>query len=189
MFTTQGGVDIEEVAEKTPDALVRLHVDPLEGFQPWQARRLIYGAGVEDPSEQKQIAAIVGKLYDGVRRLRRDALRDQPADRDAGRRGEGARLQVHGRRQRALQASRTLRRCATSRRTRPDERAARAKDVTYVKLDGQVGILGNGAGLGMSTLDVVALAGGAAGELLRPRRRRRRAGVVDALEIITATRR
>ena len=64
MFTTQGGMDIEEVAEKTPDALVRLHVDALEGFQPYQARRLIYGAGVEDPGEQKQIAAIVGKLYD-----------------------------------------------------------------------------------------------------------------------------
>ena len=49
MFTTQGGVDIEEVAETNPDALVRLHVDPLEGFQPYHARRLIYGAGVEDP--------------------------------------------------------------------------------------------------------------------------------------------
>ena len=64
MFTTQGGVDIEQVAEESPDALVRLHVDPLEGFQPWQARRLVYGAGVEDPNEQKQILAIVGKLYD-----------------------------------------------------------------------------------------------------------------------------
>ena len=63
MFTTQGGVEIEQVAEENPDALVRLHVDPLEGFQPWIARRLIYGAGVEDPSEQKQIAAIVEKLY------------------------------------------------------------------------------------------------------------------------------
>ena len=39
MFTTQGGVDIEEVAATSPDALVRLHVDPFEGFQPWQARR------------------------------------------------------------------------------------------------------------------------------------------------------
>ena len=83
MFTTQGGVDIEEVAASSPDALVRLHVDPFEGFQPWHARRLIYGAGVDDPDEQKQIAAIVGKLYDGVRRVRRDALRDQPADRHA----------------------------------------------------------------------------------------------------------
>ena len=43
---------------------MKLHVDPLEGFQPWQARRLVYGAGVEDAGEQKQIAAIVGQLYD-----------------------------------------------------------------------------------------------------------------------------
>src|SRR3984893_606560 len=63
MFTTQGGVEIEQVAEESPDALVRLHVDPLEGFQPWVARRLVYGGGVEDPSEQKQIASIVEKLY------------------------------------------------------------------------------------------------------------------------------
>src|SRR5206468_3792952 len=63
MFTTQGGVEIEQVAEENPDALVRLHIDPLEGFQPWVARRLVYGGKVEDPSEQKQIAAIVQQLY------------------------------------------------------------------------------------------------------------------------------
>src|SRR3954453_18942655 len=63
MFTTQGGVEIEEVAENNPDALVRLHVDALEGYQPWIARRLVYGAGVEDPSEQKQLADIIAKLY------------------------------------------------------------------------------------------------------------------------------
>ena len=61
MLTTEGGVDIEEVAASKPDALARLHVDPLEGFQPWQARRLIYGAGIDDPSEQKQILAIIGR--------------------------------------------------------------------------------------------------------------------------------
>src|SRR5256714_2414648 len=64
MFTTEGGVDIEEVAATKPEALVRLHVDPLEGFQPWQARRLVFGSGVDDPGEQKQIAALVGQLYD-----------------------------------------------------------------------------------------------------------------------------
>src|SRR5207244_13553249 len=63
MFTTQGGVEIEEVAANDPDALVRLHVDPLEGYQPWIARRLVYGARVEDAGEQKQIADIVEKLY------------------------------------------------------------------------------------------------------------------------------
>ena len=49
MFTTQGGVEIEQVAEENPDALVRLHVDPLEGFQPWVARRLVYGGRRRGP--------------------------------------------------------------------------------------------------------------------------------------------
>ncbi|HET9939164.1 MAG TPA: ATP-grasp domain-containing protein, partial [Gaiella sp.] len=69
MFTTQGGVDIEQVAEESPEALVRLHVEPLEGFHPWQARRLVYGGGVTDPSEQKQIAAIVEKLHEAFVRF------------------------------------------------------------------------------------------------------------------------
>jgi len=64
MFTTQGGVDIEEVAATSPAALVKLHVDPLEGCHPWHARRLVYQGGVSDASEQKQIAAIAVKLYD-----------------------------------------------------------------------------------------------------------------------------
>ena len=51
---------IEDVAANDPDALVRLHIDPLEGFQPWIARSLVYGAGVSDPSEQKQIAEVYG---------------------------------------------------------------------------------------------------------------------------------
>jgi succinyl-CoA synthetase beta subunit len=63
MLTAQGGVEIEQVAEETPEALARLHVDPLEGYQPWQARRLIYGAGIADPNEQKQLLSIVEQLY------------------------------------------------------------------------------------------------------------------------------
>src|SRR2546430_15670198 len=52
MLTTEGGVEIEQVADENPDALARLHSDPLEGFQPYQARRLVYGAGIDDPGEQ-----------------------------------------------------------------------------------------------------------------------------------------
>src|SRR5436305_9938723 len=63
MLTTEGGIEIEQVAEETPEKLARLHVDPLEGFQPYQARRLIYGAGIADPNEQKQLLDIVGNLY------------------------------------------------------------------------------------------------------------------------------
>src|SRR5438874_12607901 len=49
MLTTEGGVEIEQVAEENPEALARLHVDPLEGYQPYQARRLIDGASIDDP--------------------------------------------------------------------------------------------------------------------------------------------
>jgi succinyl-CoA synthetase beta subunit len=67
----------------------------------------------------------------------------------------------------------------------PEERAAREKGVTYVKLDGSVGILANGAGLAMSTLDVVALAGGRAANFCDLGGGGDAQGVVDALEIIT----
>ncbi len=102
MLTSEGGIDIEEVAEKTPDALAKLHIDPLVGFEPYQARWLCFHGGITDPGEQKQVIAIIGKLYEAFVGLRRDALRDQPADRHARRRGARARLQVHRRRQRAL---------------------------------------------------------------------------------------
>src|SRR6188472_2641102 len=63
MLTTEGGVEIEEVAANQPEALARHHVNVLEGFQPYQGRRLIYGARIEDAGEQKQILDIIGKLY------------------------------------------------------------------------------------------------------------------------------
>src|SRR5438067_10073091 len=63
MLTTQGGVEIEQVAEESPEALARLHVDPLESYQPYQGRRLIYAAGIDDKAEQKQVLAIVERLY------------------------------------------------------------------------------------------------------------------------------
>ena len=124
MFTTQGGVDIEQVAEESPEALVRLHVDPLEGFHPWQARRLVYGGGRHRPVGAEADRRDRRAALRGVRPLRRDALRDQPADRHARRRGEGARLEVHRRRQRALPPSRRSPRCATSR---PPTRSRRSR--------------------------------------------------------------
>ena len=105
MLTTAGGMEIEDVAAQTPEKIARLHVDPLTGFQPFHARRLCYGA--EDPGRRDPPGR---RHHDpglpGVRRDRRHAGRDQPADRDARGRAAGARLQVHGRRQRPLQASR-----------------------------------------------------------------------------------
>ncbi len=184
MFTTQGGVDIEEVAATSPDALVRLHVDPFEGFQPWQARRLIYGAGVEDPEEQKQIAAIVGKLYEAF--VEFDAMLCEINPLIVTPAGEvkalDSKFTVDDN---ALFRHPDIAEMRDPEADPPEERTAREKGVTYVKLDGSVGILANGAGLAMSTLDVVALAGGKAANFCDLGGGGDAQGVVDALEIIT----
>jgi succinyl-CoA synthetase beta subunit len=185
MFTKEGGIDIEEVAAERPEALARLHVDPLEGFQPYQARRLIYGAGVEDEGEQRQIAKIAEQLYAAF--VGADAMLCEINPLIVTPDGEV----------KALDSKFTVDDNALFRHPDiaemrdldaypPEERAAREKGVTYVKLDGEVGVLGNGAGLVMSTLDVVALAGGRPANFCDLGGGGDAQGVVDALEIISA---
>ena len=184
MFTTQGGVDIEEVAASSPDALVRLHVDPLEGFQPYQARRLIYGAGVDDPEEQKQIAAIVGQLYGAFAGFDAMLCEINPliVTPDGLVKALDSKFTVDDN---ALFKHADIAEMRDPEAYPPEERAAREKGVTYVKLDGEVGILGNGAGLVMSTLDVIALAGGRPANFCDLGGGGDAQGVVDALEVIT----
>jgi len=177
-------VDIEQVAEESPDALVRLHVNPLEGFHPWQARRLVYGAGVADPSEQKQIAAIVGKLHEAF--VGNDAMLCEINPLIVTPDGEV----------KALDSKFTVDDNALYRHPEiaemrdldaadPLEALAREKGVTYVKLDGEVGVLGNGAGLSMSTVDVVTFAGGRPANFCDLGGGGDAQGVVDALSVIT----
>ena len=64
MFTTEGGVEIEEVAARNPEALMKLHVDPLEGFHPWHGRALTFGAAIADANERRQIERLCAQLYD-----------------------------------------------------------------------------------------------------------------------------
>jgi succinyl-CoA synthetase beta subunit len=185
MLTTEGGVEIEQVADENPDALARLHVDPLEGFQPYQARRLIYGAAIDDPSEQKQLLGIIEKLYHCF--VESDAMLTEINPLIVTPEGEV----------RALDSKFTVDDSALFRHpdiaemrdveaADPQERLAREKGVTYVKLDGDVGILGNGAGLSMSTVDVVVVAGGRPANFCDLGGGGDAQGVVDALEVITS---
>jgi succinyl-CoA synthetase beta subunit len=185
MFTTEGGIDIEEVARAKPEALVRLHVDPLEGFQPWQARRLVYGGGVTDSGEQKQLAAIVERLHETF--VDSDAMLCEInpliVTPDGEVRALDSKFTVDDN---ALFRHDDIAEMRDPESYPPEERAAREKGVTYVKLDGEVGILGNGAGLVMSTLDVIALAGGRPANFCDLGGGGDAEGVVDALEVITA---
>ena len=141
MFTTQGGVDIEEVAASSPEALVRLHVDPLEGCHPWHARRLVYGAGIEDPSEQKQIAAIVAKLYDVFIGCEAVLCEVNPliVTPDGEVRALDAKFSVD---ENALFRHPDIAELRDVDAADPLEALAREKGVTYVRLDGEVGVLG-----------------------------------------------
>jgi succinyl-CoA synthetase beta subunit len=185
MLTTEGGVEIEQVADENPDALSRLHVDPLEGFQPYQARRLIYGAAIDEPSEQKQILAIVEKLYRCF--VESDAMLTEInpliVTPDGEVRALDSKFTVDDS---ALYRHPDIAEMRDAEAADPHERLAREKGVTYVKLDGEVGILGNGAGLSMSTVDVVVVAGGRPANFCDLGGGGDAQGVVDALEVITS---
>jgi succinyl-CoA synthetase beta subunit len=184
MFTTQGGVEIEQVAEENPDALVRLHVDPLVGYQPWVGRRVVYDGGVEDPGEQKQIASIAEKLYRCF--VETDAMLCEINPLIVTPQGEvralDSKFTVDDN---ALFRHQDIAEMRDTAAADPLETVAREKGVTYVKLDGRVGILGNGAGLSMSTVDVVAHVGGRPANFCDLGGGGDAQGVVDALEVIT----
>jgi len=185
MLTTQGGIDIEEVAARSPEALARLHVDPLIGFQPFQARWLCFTAGIDDPGEQKQVSAIVEKLYGAF--VACDAMLCEINPLIVTPAGEVKALDSKF----AVDDSALFRHPDIAGMRDLDavpaeERKAREKDVTYVKLDGEVGILGNGAGLVMSTLDVIAQVGGRPANFCDLGGGGDAEGVVDALEVITS---
>ncbi|HEU4448686.1 MAG TPA: ATP-grasp domain-containing protein, partial [Gaiellaceae bacterium] len=167
------------------EALARLHVDPLVGFQPWQARWLCFTAGIDDPAEQKQVAAVIGKLYEAF--VAYDAMLCEINPLIVTPAGEV----------KALDSKFTVDDNALFRHpdvgemrdveaADPQERLAGEKGVTYVKLDGEVGILGNGAGLVMSTLDVIDQVGGRPANFCDLGGGGDAQGVVDALEVITS---
>jgi succinyl-CoA synthetase beta subunit len=185
MLTTEGGVDIEEVAATSPEAIARLHVDPLVGFQPFQARWLCFASGVVEAGEQKHVIALAERLYGVFASC--DAMLCEVNPLIVTPEGEV----------RALDSKFTVDDNALFRHPDiaamrdvdagdPQELLAREKDVTYVKLDGDIGILGNGAGLVMSTLDVIDQAGGAPANFCDLGGGGDWQGVVDALEVITS---
>ncbi|HSI97949.1 MAG TPA: ADP-forming succinate--CoA ligase subunit beta [Gaiellaceae bacterium] len=185
MFSTQGGVDIEEVAATSPDALVRLHVDPLEGHHPWQGRRLVYDAGIDDPSEQRQITALVGRLYETFVGCEAMLCEINPliVTTDGEVRALDAKVTVDDN---ALFRLPDIAEMRDLTAADPLEALAREKGVTYVKLDGEVGVLGNGAGLTMATVDVVTFVGGRAANFCDLGGGGDAQGVVDALGVITS---
>jgi succinyl-CoA synthetase beta subunit len=182
MLSTKGGMDIEEVADTDPDAIARLHVDPLLGFQDFHGRRLAFEAGV-DADVVRPVGAMLTKLYDVFVSEDATLVEVNPL------------IVTPEREVRALDAKVTLDDNSMFRHPDnaalrdvsaedPQERMAKERGLTYVKLDGNIGILANGAGLSMSTLDVVAEAGGTPANFLDAGGGSKADAITSAVEVI-----
>jgi succinyl-CoA synthetase beta subunit len=157
MCSREGGVDIETLAVERPEALARIPVDPNTGIDQAKADEIVKAAGFEDDDAAKiaDVLQLLGKVY-----AEEDAtlVEVNPLVKTA----DGGMIALDGKV--SLDENAGFRHpehnaLADTSAEDPLEAAAKAKDLNYVKLDGSVGIIGNGAGLVMSTLDVVAYAG------------------------------
>ncbi|MER8072710.1 ADP-forming succinate--CoA ligase subunit beta [Streptomyces sp. NPDC094034] len=157
MASVEGGVEIEVVAEENPDALAKIPVDANEGCTPEKAAEIV--AAAKFPAEiADQVADVLQKLWTVF--IAEDALLVEvnPLIKS----GDGKIIALDGKV--SLDENAAFRQpeheaLEDKDAANPLEAAAKAKNLNYVKLDGEVGIIGNGAGLVMSTLDVVAYAG------------------------------
>jgi succinyl-CoA synthetase beta subunit len=182
MLSAMGGMDIEEVARTQPDALVKLHVDPLSGFHPHHARYLAYHAKI-DKEAIPGVVDILGRLYDGFVALDAMLMEINPliVTTDGRVIALDSKVTIDNN---ALYRHPEIAAMRSATTEDEQERMAQERGVTYVKLDGDVGIMGNGAGLVMSTLDVVALAGGRPANFLDAGGGSKADEVVTALEVL-----
>ncbi len=164
MLSKEGGVDIEEVAETNPDAIKRISINPIDGFSLDQSRAWVADADI-DEAAREQAAALIVKLYTCYVEGDCDLAEINPLI-----------LTTDGI-VRALDAKVTLDANAEYRHPEwevwaatdtedPREAMAKAKGLNYIGLDGSVGIIANGAGLAMTTLDIVNQVGGSAANFL-----------------------
>jgi succinyl-CoA synthetase beta subunit len=162
MTSSEGGIDIEEVAETKPEAIRKASIDPLLGLKPFHVNRLVGGFSQE---AREGAAALIRQLYEML--LANDATLVEVNPLAV--LGDGRVVPLDSKvtiDDNALFRHPDLAEYQKDFHVDPTEARAKEKGLQYVKLEGEVGIIGNGAGLVMSTLDVVAQAGGAAANFL-----------------------
>lgn len=184
MLSRMGGMDVEAIAAEDPEALVKEHVDPLEGMGADQAEAMVSKAQI--PAEAAdQVAKILVKLVEAARTDDATLIEVNPLILN--RAGEvvllDAKVTIDGN---AAYRHQELADAAASGDLDEQEKMAKERGLTYVSLDGDIGILGNGAGLCMSTLDVVAQAGGSPANFLDAGGGSKAEAIIDALEVITS---
>ena len=162
ILSAQGGMEIEEVAETHPEAIAKLHPDPWRGPLPFEVRDLIFRAGLGPL--QGQLTPLVVKLYALARSYDALTIEINPLalTQDGGLVAADGKLEID---ENAMFRHKDMHGADESEED-PLEAEARRRKLTYVRLDGSIGVIGNGAGLVMNTLDLVQREGGRAANFL-----------------------
>ena len=184
MLSGIGGMDIELVARDHPEALARVWVDPLAGWSDYHGRRLCFGAGL-GADMVRPVGDVFARLWDAFVRYEATLVEVNPLILTADGRlvALDSKFSVDNN---SLYRHPDLAAMRDIEAADPQEQMAAVRGVTYVKLDGDIGVLGNGAGLVMSTLDVVADAGGSPANFLDVGGGAKADEIVTALEVLTS---
>jgi len=159
MASTEGGMDIETVAEKTPEKIIKIAIDPAIGFQGFHARELIFGLGITDKQEQRNMMKFASNIYKAYMDTDAEMIEINPLIRT----GSGEFIALDGKmgfddsalkRQPEILAMRDL------SEEDADELEASKYGLSYIALDGEIGCMVNGAGLAMGTMDTINYMGG-----------------------------
>lgn len=157
--SAEGGVEIEEVAKQKPEAILKLHINPMLGLMPYQARQIAYALGLSGDAFKNAIDFLI-KLYKAYDALDASLLEINPMLKTSDDKiiALDAKLEIEDNglsvRHKDLESWRDI------TEEEPLETEAREAGLSYVKLDGNVGCMVNGAGLAMATMDMIKLAGG-----------------------------
>jgi succinyl-CoA synthetase beta subunit len=158
MASTEGGMEIEEVAEKHPEKILKVAIDPATGLQAFHARKIAFGLGLEG----KQVGAAVkflGAMYQAFTQLDASIVEINPLVVT----GAGEVIALDAKMNfddNALFRHRDIEEMRDADEEDPTEREAAKHELNYVKLDGSIGCMVNGAGLAMATMDIIKLYGG-----------------------------
>jgi succinyl-CoA synthetase beta subunit len=158
MASTEGGMDIEEVAAKTPEKIIMVAIDPAVGMQPFHARKVAFGLGLEGKQVGSAVKFLLG-IYRAFRDLDASLVEINPLVVT----GEGAVMALDAKMNfddNALFRQKGIEDLRDEDEEDPAELEAARHDLNYIRLDGNIGCMVNGAGLAMATMDIIKLYGG-----------------------------
>ena len=182
MASTEGGMDIEQVAAETPEKIVTVTIDSASGFQPFHGRRLAYGLGLKG-DQAKAGAKLIRGVYDALVAKDASLVEINPLVVTKG--GEVIALDAKMNfDDNALYRHQDIEALRDIDEEDPAETEAAKHDLSYVKLDGTIGCMVNGAGLAMATMDIVKLCGAEPANFLDVGGGATREKVTEAFKII-----